>query len=170
MTRIHKIDNDKIYFVTFTVRHWYYIFDRHQRWEILLRALQFYQRNYELKIYAWVFMLNHIHLIFQNKDAIKFVNSFKSYTSKLLLENLRNTETSVLKLFEKNGKYQIWQTDNFPEIIESEKFFLQKAKYIIENPVKKEYVNFPEDWRYSSASKIQLIEMNNLFNQNDFTF
>ncbi|MCK4313066.1 MAG: hypothetical protein KAW88_10070 [Candidatus Cloacimonetes bacterium] len=47
-------------------------------------------------------------------------------------------------------------------MIESEKFFLQKAQYIIENPVRKGYVNYPEDWKYSSASKIQLIDLDEI--------
>jgi putative transposase len=170
MPRIHKSNNDKMFFVTLTIERWYYIFDRHHRWEILLEALKFYQRKSNLKIYSWVFMLNHIHLIFRSDDAIKFVNSFKSYTSKQLIENLHETESKVLELFEKDGKYKIWQADNFPEIVVSEKFYLQKAKYIIENPVKKGYVNYPEDWKYSSASKIQLIELTDLFNQENFNF
>ena len=51
----------------------------------------------------------------------------------------------------KNTAFQIWQRENYPEIIESEKFFLQKINYIHNNPVKKCYVAKPEDWLYSFA-------------------
>ncbi|MCK4892138.1 MAG: hypothetical protein KAS78_05715 [Candidatus Pacebacteria bacterium] len=37
----------------------------------------------------------------------------------------------------KNTSFQIWQRENYPETIESEKFFLQKLNYIHNNPVKK---------------------------------
>ncbi|MCK4311412.1 MAG: hypothetical protein KAW88_01610, partial [Candidatus Cloacimonetes bacterium] len=94
--------------------------------------------------------------------AIKFVNGFKSYTAQKLRENIEETEPHLLNLFKTDNDYHIWQDNNFPEIVESENFFLQKANYIIENPVRKEYVNYPEDWRYSSTSKIKLIELSEL--------
>ena len=55
--RISKELKGEIYFVSLTVQKWYYIFDRHERWEILLKALQYYQKNNDLILYAWVFML-----------------------------------------------------------------------------------------------------------------
>jgi putative transposase len=43
---------------------------------------------------------------------------------------------------------------NYPKLIETIDFFQQKIDYIHHNPVRKEYVHSPEDWRWSSASKI----------------
>ncbi|MDO9577631.1 MAG: transposase [Candidatus Cloacimonadales bacterium] len=161
--RVSKDNADSIFFVTFTIRRWYYIFDRHSRWDILLSALKFYQENQNLKIYSWVFMLNHMHLIFQSENAIKFINSYKSYTAQKIRENIQDTEPKLLKLFKTEKDYQIWQGKNYPEIIESEKFFLQKAEYIITNPVRKEYVYEPEEWKFSSSSRIQLLKLESLF-------
>ena len=160
--RISVDQKDSIFFITLTIQRWFYLFDRYERWTILLNALKHYQKHNNLKIYSWVFMLNHMHIIFQCKDAIKFVNGFKSYTAQKLRENIEETEPHLLNLFKTDNDYHIWQDNNFPEIVESENFFLQKVNYIIENPVRKEYVNYPEDWRYSSASKIQLIELSEL--------
>ncbi len=39
-----------------------------------------------------------------------------------------------------------------PELVDSEKFFFQKLKYIHENPMKRTYVIRPEDWYWSSAN------------------
>ena len=50
----------------------------------------------------------------------------------------------------KNEK-QVWQTDNYPEVIESAKFLEQKTNYIYNNPVEKGYVEKPEEWVYASA-------------------
>lgn len=82
--RINKELNQRIYFLTFTVKRWYYLFDRHKRWDILLASLRYCQKNKELKIYHWVFMLNHIHLIAKSEDMIGFVRDFKTFTSKEL--------------------------------------------------------------------------------------
>ena len=50
--RIKNELKNEIHFVTLTIQKWYYIFDRYDRWEILLNALRFYQENRDLKIYA----------------------------------------------------------------------------------------------------------------------
>jgi len=50
-----------------------------------------------------------------------------------------------------NTTYQVWEEGNHPQIIESETVMLQKLDYIHWNPVKRGYVDQPEQWRYSSA-------------------
>ncbi|MDD5043474.1 MAG: hypothetical protein PHD51_02260 [Patescibacteria group bacterium] len=157
--RISKELKNKIHFLTFTVKRWYYLFDRYDRWNILLNSLQYCQNNKSLKIYAWVFMLNHIHLIAENSDLAGFTRDFKTFTSKELKKNLSETEPRVLELFKENDTYQFWQPKNWPELIENEKFYLQKVNYIEQNPVRKQYVKRPEDWIWSSANPENLLEL-----------
>lgn len=151
--------NDQIYFLTFTVNHWYYIFDRYNRWEIIENSLNYCIKNKGLKIYAYVFMLNHIHLIVEAPDVSGFVRDFKKYTAGEIIDNLRKNEPLVAKLFEdKDGKYSIWKKTNMPILLESESVFWQKKAYVEANPVKKSYVNDSSHWIRSSAnpkSKIQ---------------
>ncbi len=150
---VSKDLNDGIYFVTITTKHWYYIFDRHDRWEILVESLNYCSEHKNLKVYSFVFMFNHIHLIIQSPDVSGFLRDFKKYTALMIMKNLRETEPRVADLFQdKDGKFQIWRKTNMPIILETEKVFLQKQKYIEENPVKKNYVKLPEHWVYSSAS------------------
>ncbi len=151
--RIKKDFNDGMYFLTFTIKRWYYIFDRHNRWDILLDSLKYYQGNKGLKIFNYVFMLNHIHLIVRSNDVIGFVRDFKKYTSKKLKQNILDTEPNILKLFVENGRYNFWQSKNMPEYIFSEKFYITKANYIEQNPVRKGYVVQAEHWLHSSANK-----------------
>ena len=50
-----------------------------------------------------------------------------------------------------NKSYQFWQQDNHPiELVDSE-MFKQKLEYIHNNPVKAEFVEKPENYKYSSA-------------------
>ena len=53
--RIKTELNDQLYFLTFTIKNWYYILDRHNRFTILLDSLKFCQKNKGLQIYAWVY-------------------------------------------------------------------------------------------------------------------
>ena len=104
-------------------------------------------------------MLNHMHLIFQNSQQYDFLKSFKSYTAHELVKNLRETEPNVLKIFKTQNGYNIWRDKNFPELIESNDFLFQKVEYIENNPVRKGYVYNSEDWKYSSANQIQLLDV-----------
>ena len=153
--RIHKNENDQIYFITLTIKRLYYLFDRHNRFEILAESLQYCQKNKNLKIFAFVFMLNHLHLIVSALDLIGVIRDFKTFTSKELTKSIIAAEPNILQLFKENENYHIWQNKNFPELIKSEKFLQQKIKYIHNNPVRKQYVEKPEYWFWSSANPNQ---------------
>ena len=144
--RINQELNEGTYFLTFTVKNWYYVLDRHNRWNIVANSLEFFQKNRGLKLYGFVFMINHLHLIVFSKDTIRFVRDLKKFVAREILKNIRQTEPNALKLFLKKQKvqvrdteptvrntelaientepiYEFWNKTNMPELIESEKFF-----------------------------------------------
>jgi hypothetical protein len=51
----------------------------------------------------------------------------------------------------KDRQYQFWQEGSHPQQIADERMMQQKIDYIHYNPVRRGYVDKPEDWRYSSA-------------------
>ncbi len=151
--RISLETNNRVYFLTPTIRNWYYIFDRHERWQILSDSLTYCQREKGLEIFAYVFMLNHLHLIASCGDMAGFVRDFKRHTSRELIRNIKRTEPRVLALFEnEDGSLSFWQEGNQPKLLETEHFFMQKMNYIHENPVRKGYVERAEHWKWSSAN------------------
>ncbi len=153
IVRIKPFAKDGVYFVTPTVWNWYYLFDRHNRWQIIADSLRYCQDHKSLKIYAYVFMLNHLHLIIQADDAENVLRDFKRHTSKALKENIRATEPNVLTLFETtDSTWRLWKADNQPQLIETEKFFRQKLDYIHANPVRKDDGSQAEHWKWSSAN------------------
>jgi putative transposase len=142
------------YFITFTIIKWYYLFDRFDRWRILADSLLYCIKEKNLKVYGFVFMLNHIHILFFSPDAIGFVRDYKKFTAKALKHNILDTEPHILQLFlDEKKAYHFWQPTNMPIFVTSEKVFLQKLQYIHNNPVKKQYVSSPECWYWSSANK-----------------
>jgi REP element-mobilizing transposase RayT len=181
--RVNKELNEGTYFLTFTVKNWYYVLDRHYRWNIIANSLKYFQKNKEFKLYGFVFMINHLHLIAFSKDMIGFVRDFKKFVAREVLKNIKQTEPNMLKMFrvqvrdteptvrdtepiyeeiKDSGQrpeltikptYEFWNKTNMPELIISEKFFLQKMNYIHENPLKRNYVMKLEDWYWSSANK-----------------
>lgn len=145
---------DQIYFVTFTVKHWLQFFDRHDRFRILENSFVHCQKAKQLKIYAFVFMVNHLHFIASSPDLGSTIRDIKRHLSKIFHANILATEPQILKIFEKEGIYEFWEKTNYPKLIETQQFLQQKIDYIHFNPVKKQYIHEPEDWRWSSASKI----------------
>ena len=152
-SRVAKDLNNGTYFLTLVVYRWYYLFDRYGRWDILAKSLNYCNKFKQLKLYSFVFMLNHIHLIVASPDVAGFLCDFKKYTSKELKKNIIQTEPNILKLFTYKGmQYHFWQKTNMPKYIETDDFLQQKLDYIHDNPVVKNYVMRPEDWYWSSAN------------------
>jgi len=153
ITRIATDLNNGTYFITFSVFRSLYVLDRFNRWNILSNSLQYCIKNKSLKLEAFVFMINHIHLIVTSNDVSGFVRDFKKFTSKKLKENIIENEKYLLRqIINHQGEFQFWQHKNAPRYIESEWFFHQKLEYIHNNPVVKEYVMREEDWYWSSAN------------------
>ena len=152
--RISKELKDQIYFVTFIVKNWYHLFDRHDRFSILEKSFCYCQEHKGLKIYAFVFMLNHLHFIGSVPDIIAVIRDMKKFLLKKFKKNLMATYPNTLRLFETDGNFHFWEDKNMSKLVETEKFLHQKSEYIHMNPVKKQYVHFAEDWRWSSACKI----------------
>jgi REP element-mobilizing transposase RayT len=152
--RISKESNEGMYYLTFTVKNWYYVLDRYGRWDILANSLEWFKKNKKIKLYAFVFMINHLHLLIKSKDSIGFARDFKRFTAKNILKNIRQFEPAMLKIFQnKEGNFEFWSKTNMPETIETERFFLQKINYIHNNPVKRNYVLNIEEWYWTSANK-----------------
>ncbi len=147
--------NNGMYYLTFTIHMWYYILDRNERWSILSSSLKYCIENKNLKLHCFVFMINHIHLIVSSEDIAGIIRDFKKFTSKQIRKNIEITEPNLLKLFQKkdNDEFHLWEDTNMPVNIETQKFFLQKQKYIHLNPVKRHYVMLPEHWYWSSANE-----------------
>jgi REP element-mobilizing transposase RayT len=149
--------NSGTYFLTLTVQRWYYRFDRHNRWQILVDSIRYCQGHKGLELNGYVFMLNHIHLIVTSPDMAGFLRDFKRFTSKQLRENIEATEPNVLKLFlDDEGVYGLWMDTNAPKKIENPDFYVQKLNYVHENPVRKGYVARAEHW---GECPVQHVEM-----------
>lgn len=55
------------------------------------------------------------------------------------------------KHYKVDRTYQVWQEGSHPQRIQNLAMMRQKVTYIHNNPVKRGWVDAPEDWRYSSA-------------------
>jgi len=147
------------HFITLTVLHWIPLFTNTKSVDILLESFKYLQESDNLKIYAYVILENHLHLVASSDDIAKTIKKFKSYTAKKLLELLQKENIKTIleqlafykKAHKKTTTYQVWQEGMQPKLMENEKIMLQKIEYIHNNPVKRGYVDEAKHWRYSSA-------------------
>ena len=159
--RINQENENEVHFLTITVIEWIDIFTKPEYFQIIVNSLKYCRKNKGLFLYEYVIMTNHIHLIAKAKEGYKLsqiISDFKKHTTREILKELeKDNRKYILNLlknsFSKKKDYQnqIWQRENYPELIVNEKFLNEKINYIYNNPVKKEYVANQKDWKYSSA-------------------
>jgi len=79
-------DQGAVHFVTFTVHQWVDVFARTEYTQLLIESLHYCQKAKGLKIYAWVIMSNHCHLIISaaNNNLSEIIRDFKKFTSKAI--------------------------------------------------------------------------------------
>jgi len=156
----YKIYNEAApHFLTCTILNWIPLFTRPATVQIVLDALTYRQQQRDLKIYAYVILENHLHMIVQSPNLSKEIVSFKSYTAHYLIEYLKQNNAerilTQLNFFKKQHKkdreHQVWEEGAHPQEIQDEAMMLQKIEYIHNNPVKRGYVDEAVHWRYSSA-------------------
>ena len=139
--------------------HWIPIFTNKESVNIVIDSLKYLQQNRNLKIYAYVILENHLHLIAQSDDIAKDIARFKSFTARKIIELLKskNVKTILdqLQFYKKAHKidreFQLWQEGIKPKLIQGEQMMRDRIDYIHNNPVKRGYVDEPHHWRYSSA-------------------
>jgi putative transposase len=84
--------NTATYYLTLTIQRWYYLFGRHNRWQILAESLCYCQENKGMELNGYVFMLNPVRLIATSSDMAGFLRDFKRFTSVQFKSNLETTE------------------------------------------------------------------------------
>lgn len=160
------------YFATFTVIEWLNVFTKPQYISVLWDSLQYCRKEKGLKLYGFVFMTNHLHLIISaDLEDVKLwqvIRDFKKFTAQKIIQMMQKEENrrwilDVMKAAgaqnNANTQYQFWIQDDGAEEIQSDKFFLQKLTYIHENPVRAQIVTDACSYAWSSAR---------LYENNDF--
>ena len=160
MSFAYKIyDQHSRYYVTFTVHQWADIFTRSLYADIVLDSLRFCQKEKGLKIYAWVIMSNHIHLILRSEtnNLSDIIRDFKKFTSSKIVEAIETNQKEsrrnwLLWLLKKDDKIWFWEEGYHGVKITSLDFFETKLNYIHLNPVRAKIVERAEYYYYSSCA------------------
>lgn len=112
--------------------------------------------NQRYRLFAWVVMPNHLHVLFQPINGwsmAKIVASWKKFTARRINDWVRANQEirvpgdGVLANCEK----PLWHHEYWDRYIRNERHYLDAIDYIHKNPVQAGLCATPSDWRWSSA-------------------
>ncbi|WP_339877270.1 transposase [uncultured Algoriphagus sp.] len=103
MSRKYRIRNqEKLYFVAFTIVEWIDVFTRKHYKDILIESLKYCQNNKGLDLCAFCIMSSHIHLIVgrNGEPTIEaIIRDFKKFTAVEILKYIQGVLMKVEKSF-----------------------------------------------------------------------
>jgi putative transposase len=145
-------------FITLNTKNRLPVFRKDEIKSVLCSAIDEARKSAGLLLFAYVIMLDHLHLITdQPKPISEVLRVVKGITARRVIDYLkeRNYSASLAKLQhetrDRNYRYSLWQTEKNVFPIFSEKLFMQKVNYVHNNPVRAGMVERAIDYRWSSA-------------------
>lgn len=117
-------------------------FDEEDR-SAYLEHLNFFTQKYQVDIWAYCLMTNHIHLL-----AVP--HAPESLARGIGLANMSYTQ-HINRKYRRTGR--IWQNRFFSSVVETEQYLWAVVRYIEKNPVVAGIVEAAGDYRWSSAPR-----------------
>ena len=159
--------SNELFFITTTVIGWINVFTRPEYCDFIIENLEFCQEKKGLKIFEYVLMTNHLHLIClgDGKPLSDILRDFKTFSSKELFKMIRSNPQESRKVWllpllvnygqsnPLNKHHQFWENYNSPTLLDNNLIIDQKTEYIHMNPVKAGIVAEPYHYVYSSANE-----------------
>jgi len=149
-------------FFTAAIKGWDKLLQHDKYKNIIVNSLQFLVNDKRIKLYAFVIMPDHIHLIWQMQPLIHpqhVQRDFLKYTAQRIKHDLQKNNPRLLCQFETDANdrnyhpdsYRDWKRRALSIELRTDKVYLQKLNYVHNNPVKANICNLPEEYKYSSA-------------------
>lgn len=119
------------------------IFRDHLDYHHYLTLLSYYKRCYEVKVYAYCLMPNHVHLLTEITRA------------KTLPKFMQGLNLAYTLYYKKRYTWEghLWQGRYKSYLIEKEKYFFACIEYIEANPYKAGLVSESEDYLWCSKKE-----------------
>jgi len=87
--RYRVYEADHLYFLTCTMVGWLRVFARPERFQIVSDSWSWFYERQRLRVFAYVILENHLHLIASGRQLAKDIGMFKSYTARQIIDFLR---------------------------------------------------------------------------------
>jgi putative transposase len=151
---------NEVYFWTITIKNWDHLLKGDDYKTIIIESLVWLCAKQLVRIYGYIIMPNHIHLLWEQlkmngKEFPK--NSFEKFTAHAFRKKLMVEEPGTLERFAVNAcdrQYNFWQRDPLAVKVFSRQMASQKLDYMHYNPLQQHWklCTVPEAYRFSSAA------------------
>jgi putative transposase len=162
MERYRISPDAAVYYVTYSIVEWLPVFVSEAACRIITDSLNYCHANKGLRVNAFVIMPTHMHAIvfdkdFDSKRLENTLTDFRKFTGRSLSDfcahHVAHCFTEALRAAATaDRERRFWQPSRHLEVIETEKFWIQKRDYLHENPCRKGLVVRADHWRFSSAA------------------
>ena len=128
---------ESLHFVTFSCFHRLPLLEAPGARETVEAVLELTGARHQARVYAYVLMPEHVHLLVNEPPRIllaQFLKALKQITSRKL----------------RGSREKFWQGRYYDSNVREEKARFEVIRYIHRNPVKRGLVAEPEDWLWSS--------------------
>jgi putative transposase len=129
--------SEQSHFITFSCHHRRPLFQTDEGKTTFEIALERIRQKFDLRIYAYVIMPEHVHLLVSEPEQ------------GLLSEALKSLKQGVSRRLLGDGDH-FWQKRYYDFNVRNAHQFSEKLRYIHRNPVKRGLCKQPEDWQWSS--------------------
>jgi putative transposase len=118
------------------------VFPRLQDYRYYLDTLLEWKAGYDIKVYAWCLMTNHVHLVLEPPAAVGNLGR--------LMKRLAGRQTRyVNRRLERSGT--LWEGRYKSSPIQTDAYFLACCRYVELNPVRAGMVADPDSYPWSSC-------------------
>jgi len=149
----------EIYFYTATIQRWKTIIKDFNLEPVITQSLSFLYQKQSVKVYGFVIMPNHIHIIWellQNNGKESPASSFMKFTAHEFQRILSETSPATLREYAvewHSRKYNFWHPKADWFLLNQSATIEQKLNYIHLNPMRGKWslVSNPSEYYYSSC-------------------
>ena len=143
-------ESGQSHFVTFSCYRRQPHFVAPEVFDLFVHCLENMRRRFELCVYGYVVMPEHVHLLLSEPPRSKLAEAIH-YLKLSFAKRLRGQRPE-----EKSGIF--WQKRYYDRNVRNYREFTVKLRYLHRNPVKRGLVSSPEEWRWSSYRHYALRE------------
>ena len=157
-------ESGQTHFVTFSCYHRQPLLTPDPAKQIFERALERVRHTFTLRVYGYVIMPEHVHLLLSEPDRGVLADALKSLKQGVSRRLLEDTDGAPFKpSFGLSGALgasedpplHFWQKRYYDFNVRNYDQFMEKLRYIHRNPVKRGLCERPEDWAWSSFVNTQ---------------
>ena len=141
------------HFVTFSCYQRKPLFVDAERKRTFEEALERVRRNYQLCVYGYVVMPEHVHLLVSEPGLttpLKPTEGLNGAPEWTLAEALKSLKQGVSRRLITSGADHFWQKRYYDFNIRNHRQFVEKLRYIHRNPVTRGLCADPATWPWSS--------------------